>query len=297
MMRAAIAGLGLLLCATGGVLAQAGAGQLPFRDPFYIMPYGTALPNSGFAFVNTSGYTQASCTPVAGTNKNIVIFGQSLAANNSSGTYTVTNPTKVLNFNIFDGKCYQAQYVLLGTTQFGGTSDGSYLTMMGDNLINNDGVAQVVLIPAAVNSTLIAQWASSQTAPYLLDNIATVARRLNAANIIPTEIIWEQGESDCGASTSQSSYSASLAVVIAAIRSVWPSTPIIINSAETYVGGVTCSSVAAAQAAAVNPAAGIFAGANLDSLGSGDRQVDNTHFTVTGAALAAALQEATIVAH
>lgn len=269
-----------------------GTGLLPFLDPFYIYPYSGAgfdAPNTG-----TGSYTSASCSRASGTNKIVVVFGQSLFSNTANDTYTVTNPTKVLNFNIFDGKCYQAKYSLLGA---GGGGNGSALARMGDNLINNDGVAQVIIVPAMVDATFISLWSSPTTLPYLYNNIATVARRMAANSVVPTEIVWEQGESDCALGTSQGNYAAGLTAVIAAIRSVWPAPiPLIINSGESFQSNTTCSAITAAQAAAINNSASIFAGANTDSLGAGDRY-DGTHLNSTGAPAAASLLEAVIVAH
>ena len=270
----------------------AGTGTLPFRDPFYITPYSAAgfdAPNTG-----TGSYTSASCARAAGTNKIVVVFGQSLFSNTANDTYTVANPTKVLNFNIFDGNCYQAKYLLLGA---GGGGNGSALARMGDNLINNDGVAQVIIVPAMVDATFISLWSSPTTLPYLYNNIATVARRMAANNVVPTEIVWEQGETDCALGTSQANYTTGLTAVIAAIRSVWPAPiPLIINSGESFQSNTTCSAITAAQAAAINNPASIFAGANTDSLGAGDRY-DGTHLNSTGAPAAASLLEAVIVAH
>lgn len=270
----------------------AGTGQFPFRDSFYITPYSAAgfdAPNT-----NTSGYTSASCAAAGGTNKVVVVFGQSLFANTANDSYVVSNPTKVLNFNIFDGNCYQAKYFMLGA---GGSGGGSALIRMGDNLISNDSIAQAIIVPAMVDATFISLWSSSTTIPYLYNNIGTVAKRLAAASKTPTEIVWEQGETDCSLGTSQANYAAGLAIVITAIRSVWPAPiPLLINSAETFQSGTTCSGIAGAQAAAINNSASIYAGANTDTLGSGDRY-DGTHLNSTGSPAAASLLEAAIVAH
>lgn len=265
-----------------------GTGFLPLLDPFYIFPYSAAgfdAPNT-----NTGSYTSASCALGGGTNKVVVVFGQSLFANSANDAYVVANPTKVLNFNIFDGNCYQAKYALLGA----GGSGGSPLARMGDNFINNDSVSKAILVPAMVDATWVGLWSSSTTIPYLYNNIAVVSRRMAANSVVPTEIVWEQGETDCGLGTSQGSYAASLATVLTAIRSVWPTTPIILNSAETFQSNTTCASIAAAQAAAITGT--IFAGANTDTLGAGDRY-DGTHFNGTGSAAAAALLETAVMAH
>lgn len=280
-----------------GWMMYLGSGQTPLQDPFFILqPYA----NLAVAMTDNTAYTPASCA-LGGSPKIVVVLGQSLFSNIVNDTYTVSNPTKVLNFNVLDGRstipnagpCYQAQTTLLGSTGNGPTL-GNPLARMGDDLIGL-GVSGVILVPALVGGSSVSQWSVPSTPPYLYNNIAVVARMLAANSLSPTEIVWEQGETDCQNGTSQAAYAASLANVFAGVRSVWPSTPIILNSAETWISGVTCSPIAAAQAAAIGGS--VFAGANTDSLGAGDRQMDNTHFNATGSAAGASLLATAINAH
>jgi hypothetical protein len=286
---------GLFLTLIVGV-AFAASKLPPQLDPLYIYPY-TTNNNAGLAaaFTNTSGYTLAkgtgTCSPASSGTKVIVVLGQSLFSNSTNDSYSVANPTKNLNFNIFDGNCYGSQYTLLGATGTG----GNVLARMADHLITSEGVPGVVLVPATVGGSHIGLWSNPQTPPYLYNLIGVVARRLAAANLSPTEIIWEHGETDCSLGTAQTAYASGLNTVLAAIQRAWPSTPILVNSAETWINGSTCSSIAAAQAAAINGTS-VFAGANTDSLGSLNRW-DDTHFNGVGAVAAAALIAAPVYAH
>lgn len=265
-----------------GFSTYLGTGQAPLMDPFYVAPY----PN----LVGPSGYTQAACP---NTGKVIVSFGQSIWSNSANGSYAVANPTKNLTFNIFDGNCYQTKYAIVGAQTF---SVGSALSMLADNLITNDGIANVILVPAMVDSTVVAQWSNQQPGPYYLyNNIAIVARRLTAANLSPTEIHFAEGTTDCANGVSQGAYAASQALVLSGFRSVWASTPILIDE-ESFSGTSTCPAIQAAQAAALNAGANIFAGANTDSIGVGGRW-DNVHFTSASAATAASLLATAVMAH
>ncbi len=60
-------------------------------------------------------------------------------------------------------------------------------------------------------------------------------------------------------------------------------------SVETWNAGAVWAPVQAAQAAVVNNGAGIYAGANADSLDATNRVSDNIHFNNTGQANLATL--------
>jgi hypothetical protein len=274
-----------------------GTGQSPLQDPFYISP---VLP----APYGPAGYVQVSCTPSAGA-KVVVVMGQSLAENTANDNYAVVNPTKNITFNSFDGNCYQSKYTLVATQSNIPFNDccGSYLARMADNLISIDGVSQVILIPPInqqLDGSLIANWSSSVTPPYLINNIAVIARRLAATGLTPTEIVWELGSSDAEIPTSQAAYTAGLAKIIAAIRSVWPTTPILINT-ESFNGTTTVAGIQAAQASFIDNVT-IFPGANTDTITASGRYIAQPgqtplHFNATGAATAASLLEAAVLAH
>lgn len=308
--RFLLAGFALLIAAAAvaqqpaGWGAYLGSGQNPLLDPFYIAP--TNLPIQG-----AGGYTQASCTLGAGTNKVIVVAGQSLYANTANDSYAVSAPTKNLTFNAFDGNCYQTQYTMVGTFSCpssasgvcGGTfCCGSALARMGDNLINNDGIAKVIIvgpIDQAMVGSLIANWSNPQVYPYLINNLAVVGRRLAAAGLAPTELVWEQGTSDGTAGTSQASYAASLQKIVAAFHSVWPGVPLLINT-ESFWNGSVNTGIQAAQASVVDNVT-VFAGADTDTIGNSGRYSAGgnppTHFNSTGSPQAAALLETAVLAH
>lgn len=101
---------------------------------------------------------------------------------------------------------------------------------------------------------------------------------------------------DCVAGVSQAGYAANLATVIASIRAVYPSGPIFINH-ETWDAGTPCpSTVGAAQDAAVNHAANIWAGGNWDTINNTGRY-DNTRLNASGAASATSLLQTAMHAY
>ncbi len=279
-----------------GYSTYQGTGQFPLSDPFFLAVIAPTLtvftqPTGGYTLANGTG----SCTLSAGTKKIIVVFGQSLSMNYSNPAYSVTNPTKNFTLNPFDGLCYQTQGTLVGTQTT--TTFVSYLAKTADLLITNDSISGgVIIVPMMYGGTTVAQWtkAGATSFPYLYNNIAVAAHRLAALSITPTEIIWEQGTTDAINGTSQGSYTASLAIVIAQFKALWPGVPILINT-ESWNGSAVVTAIQNAQAAAIDNVS-TFAGANTDTITGGGRY-DTLHFNSTGFSSAASLLETAIVAH
>lgn len=241
-------------------------------------PNGSIIPG----WTNVSSKTQVDCTPPASGGIVVEIIGQSLGANWANDNYVVSNTGNVLDFNIYNSGCYQTAYPEAGVT---GVLSASIFARLADNWINAATFQRVVLANAAVGGSGAADWATGA-----LNGIPQIMfKRLQAAHLTLGAVVYEQGEADCIEGTSQSAYSASLATTIANIRQYFTG-PIFINQ-ETYDSGTTCpSTIAAAQIAAVNHSANVWAGANWDVFGSSDRY-DNTHPNATGAAAMAAAEQ------
>jgi hypothetical protein len=259
-------------------------------DPYTLTAtYFQAANNPITVYGNRVGKTQVDCTVSGTTTGVIVVFGQSLAANYTNDSYAVTNTNLIQDFSNLDGGCYLAKYPSIGTTYLSGNGTfGSYLLRLGDAWVTAGNFTRVIFANAAIGGSLVSDWATGA----LAQNITATFRRLQAAKLTVTAVVWEQGENDCSAGTSQANYASSLATVISNIRTFFPAGPIFINQ-ESWVNGTACSAITTAQANAVNHASGIWAGANIDSITATGRQADNTHLNSTGAASAAsALQTA-----
>jgi hypothetical protein len=242
------------------------------------------------AYSNLAGKTKVDCTISGAKTGVIVVFGQSIGANSTNDSYVVANAKAVQDFSNLDGNCYLATYPSIGASFLGsgGPIYGNYLLRLGDLWINGSNFTRVIFANASMGSSAVADWASG----VLARNITATFKRLSDAKLIPTAVIWQQGENDCQTGMTQSNYSANLAKVISNIRVYYPTGPIFINQ-ESWIGGTACPAITAAQSNAVDHASGIWAGANLDSITATGRQTDNTHLNATGAASAAsALQTA-----
>lgn len=255
----------------------------PIPDPYNLVPpvpnvVGGQTNETTPDWNNSNGRTRVSSTSISGTTLTLLLAGQSLITNCVNGTYAPTNST-VFNFNIQDGGIYKAQDPLLGCTGYHPNLPGNpwptghFANRLADKLINAGTATNVILVPLGVGGSNIFDW---QVGGGNNPRIAATAARLASVGLTPDAFMWEQGESNNNGTT-QSSYAGGLSSLISTVQSAWPTKPIFIATAS-FINGTVSSAVQAAQAAAVNHGAGIWAGANADSLGSSCRQSDQTHW-------------------
>lgn len=213
-----------------------------------------------------------------------VALGQSTGACNTEGSsiyandghFTPTSP-KAQNFNVADGAIYPAATPLLGCQGFA----GNWNARGTQKLIDAGLFQRPIVAPVGVGGTRIDQWAPPGI---LFGRVVTLKARLDSRGLVPTFITWMQGEADNSINTSQTSYAASGAALIAGIRALGWNCPIFISQ-TSFDGGTTDSNITAAQASLVNNPAGIYAGPNTDArLGATYRQNGGAspHLTAAG---------------
>jgi hypothetical protein len=278
------------------IFGGAGLALNNFLSPsaYYIYPAGDVITGAD-PVLDLTGRIEVARGDIGPRTAVIVVIGQSLSVNEVPTPYVPVN-TNIDQLNIYDGKLYRAKDPLLGINVSGGlVTDlrGTWMLRMADKLVDAGHFDRVILVPMAVGNTRADQWASEATAPFLFNKINVVGLRLRDAGLPCTAIMWGQGESDTSAGTSQASYTASLNKIIAEFNHAIPNCPILVAQ-ETYYYGATSAAVLAAQASVVNNTT-VFAGENVDSIGSGGRY-DNTHLNETGADTRATLAVAALMA-
>lgn len=215
----------------------------------------------------------------------LLVLGQSQFGNVNPTAYVPANITKINNFNIFDGACYQATGSLLGCTNYtAATEAGNPATRIADTLIANNRCDMVWLITPAVGGTSALNWDVGGTcAP----RITVAVARLAAIGISASRIdgvLWGQGETDGLNGTLQATYAASLGSVIANSRTLGITAPWFVAQ-ETYGGATVFPAIQAAQTGIINHSAGIWAGPNADAIdGTAGNRFDGLHFSDAGAA-------------
>lgn len=229
---------------------------------------------------NLTGRTQKAI-PSASGRAVLLCIGQSTFAAHGEASQ-VTAGANVYNASPYDDRLYDCIDPPLGCTYQDGC--GSIVGRIGDALISASTYSSVILLPIAVNGSAVADWAAGGA---YNARISVALRRLANMGLAPTGVLWMQGEADTTAGTNQTNYGNALASVIATIRgpSDAPAFSGTIFVAQcSYVGGTgTSSAVRAAQAAAVNHGANIWAGPDADSLTGANRDSGGTHWSTTGA--------------
>lgn len=218
----------------------------------------------------------------------LITAGQSNLGNTLTDTHTPVNGEKIDNLNIFDGGVYAAADPLLGSdVAFGG---GHLATRFADQLITNGKYDRVVIVPIAINGTLLSEWEPSGN----LHQLFEVAFHRCAEHGLPvTGVLWAQGESDGLHGRPQAQYEAGFAAMIASIRAAGHSEKWILAK-STYASGAAYPAIQAALLASAN-GSDILTGPDTDSLTGANRE-DGTHFSATGAINATALWVESITA-
>jgi hypothetical protein len=197
-------------------------------------------------------------------------FGQSNSAN--SGEIPRRSGENVYHYD--NGRLYIAQDPL---TPAGGNG-GSVWTRLGDKLLAEKMYDAVVIASIGVGGTKVSQWTpGTELHQILLNTIDALARD----GLPVTHLLWHQGESDAGEKTSTTDYKARFLAMLSGIRQKGVSAPIYVAVATRCGALISDPAIQRAQIELVNPAAGIYAGPNTDTLDNGYRY-DSCHFNDAG---------------
>ncbi|MBS0534407.1 MAG: hypothetical protein JSR72_10155 [Proteobacteria bacterium] len=200
-----------------------------------------------------------------------LIFGQSNGANSGAECYTPKH--RVFNFNLFDGHCYVAQDPLLGCTE----SRGNVMTRMADMAIERGLFDSVLLAPIGVGGSRIEEWTPGGVRHRRLQ---VAIERARERQITFTHLLWHQGESNARADGNGERYAACLRQIHASLRRYGVAAPLFVAQA-TVCRSPPNEAIRAAQRAVVDPALGIVAGPDTDTIGP-EHRFDECHMTASG---------------
>lgn len=233
----------------------------PYRS--WSIKLGIAQPRTA-ARIDTR-LDEASQVACGQPDRVIVIIGQSNVANkvDERGTF----PGNVRNF--YDGKCYKAADPLLGATGATGS--------VWSRIAWQD---EVLLVPLAVGSTMIGDWAPGGP---MYARTSNVLARLDSLGLSPTHIVMHQGEDDAMEATDPAEYEADFQRLLVALKDRTQARVIV--GQTSHCRGVRSEAIIAAQLRAIAQA-GVERGPNTDEL-SKDMRYDDCHFNAAGAQRAA----------
>lgn len=218
----------------------------------------------------------------------IVTIGQSQAANYGSGPKRTAGKATV-NFNVFDGRCYEAMDPLLGATGTG----ANFATALGDLLVTSGQFKTVVLVPIAVGSSPLRAWIPNGQFNH---RIYRTAERLAKVSLKPTLVLWQQGEANTlDDDPGGKFYANGLESVVWSFREAGINAPFLV-ARSTTCGSINKSApdIRNGQLSVLNTAENIYAGPDSDALDYSLRSPDRCHFNEAGIAKLASLWAAAI---
>lgn len=233
-------------------------------------------------FSDITGRTQVAVSLADGVPTLIFITaGQSIISNYNQTPYTPINPTKVLNFNIYNGLIYRLQDPVLGA---GGTG-GSYLGRLGDKLIAADKAQRVIFVTTSIGDTSTWKWLSSSPLGVHNHRLRAAYRYVRLLRWNVDAVLWDQGQGDLGNTSAQ--YQANVIELQNEAKAFGIDVPWFIAKDTLRDTTSTDSVVRAAQAALVNNGAKRYAGPDLDTLSGAANRYDTVHLSTAATDAAA----------
>jgi Carbohydrate esterase, sialic acid-specific acetylesterase len=215
----------------------------------------------------------------------IVALGQSNAGNFGMGRYAATEA--VDNFDPETGTCFSAIDPLLGADGSG----SSFLPRLGDLLIQSGQFKRAIVVSIAVGGASILDLTSIN-----LNRIDNLIAKLRQASVTPTQVLFEQGETDAAGNTTADEYLASLVKLVRQFRSAGYDAPfyVALSTKCDEVHPRNRRVIRAAQVAASNLDLNIRRGPDIDMIGNNGRTHGHCHMNEIGTLAQAALWAAFI---
>ncbi len=242
---------------------------LPLRQPHCDVDDVTSC---GLAETDRPAVSCAAFTTGNPRNAILLTFGQSNSANFGETPYTATS--NVLNFNIHDGKCYASVDPLLGADGDGGSVWGR----LGDQLVASGAFDRVLVIPFGIGGTALREWT---TGGRLHPRVQYAAQQLQLAGIVPTHVLWHQGEDDVREGTSSSEYIEMFAALVKALRDYGINAPVF-PAVASICFNLGSDTIRTAQRALPEHIAGVHPGPDTDALSDMRDRFDYCHFSERG---------------
>jgi Carbohydrate esterase, sialic acid-specific acetylesterase len=258
----------------------------PFKRTLFWFASGRDLDRFDplhLSFRKTAARRNVSVTLFAASPATAVILGvgQSNIANEGDAGARYAPKGDVYNFNFFDGRCYVAKDPLLGAS----IDRSNMLTRLGEFLVERRNYERVLLAPIAHGGTFARDWAPSGR---MFPRLEWTLERLRESRVGITHILWQQGEAEAAESKPDAqAWMRHFMAMVAAIRASGADAPIYVAQC-TICRNDPNETIRAAQRSVVDPAAGIFAGPDIDQIGANERY-DGCHMSAAGLRHAAEL--------
>jgi hypothetical protein len=249
-------------------------------------------------FADPTGRVSVACHSETAKEIVVLTFGQLISANLGEAAYQPRG--NAINFNPNDGHCYVATDPLLGADVGNASHVGSIWGYLCDELLATERWDRCIIAPIAQGDTSMKDWAPGGRSHHL---VRETVEGLRANGLMPSAILYGQGESDASAHADPAAYQAHFNEMAASIRSF--STAPILVAVETicYLENqdlvdtdkdirvakwIGQEAIQRAQRAVVNRDHGIFPGPDLDFISGEVGRWDGCHLSTYGLKAAAA---------
>lgn len=183
---------------------------------------------------------------------------------------------------IADGKCVMATDPLPGSTGRG----GSIWSRLPHYLSAHNLQRPLVLSVMGVDATSIADWTNSQSP--LQQRLMNHIMSMKAQGLLPTVILWQQGEADAKMGTVGATYGAGLTNLAEALMQAGADVPII-TALSTVCRSLPSANIRAAITTQATQDKRFKVGPDTDTLNDATLRVDGCHFSAVGLDQAARL--------
>lgn len=250
-------------------------------DPYALGGNRTEL----FGFRDTTGKMLASAIGVPGeVTKCFIVGGDSMSGNCHQSAYTVVNPSKVLQINVFDGAVYRASDVLMGSGHFDAPNNRNWMIETSDLLIAAGFAHRVIFIPIGVGGAGVVEGAE-----HLYLSFRAAKNRAEALGLTVDAVLCQLGSNDSLTPLATWVTNANLMIDRAALGVPWLWAKTCYNTMEGVLANV------AAGIDQIWTRADVFPGPDTNDL-TGAYRSDIVHFNAAGCSANAARWKAAIVA-
>jgi hypothetical protein len=204
----------------------------------------------------------------------LLVIGQSNAGNSAERRVHTRFPER--NLNLYNGRCYVSGSPLLGSTNV----RGEWITLLGDQLMEQGIYDNIVLIPSAIGGSVIARWADEGD---LNGMLMSTIRGVNELYRV-TDVVWHQGEGDVAMYTRTNTYVNKFESLMHTLARAGVDAPYFMSIASLCfdIGAPSKNWVPDAQRTLIESHGNIVLGVNTDEVVPLEDRHDGCHFGARG---------------
>jgi hypothetical protein len=230
------------------------------------------------SYARLTGYPEKQPTPCPPQTDRTAVFlviGQSNAANSGGQRFRAESGRATA---YFEGKCYAAASPLLGSSGIAGEP----WSAIADRLAGDGSFDQVVLVPAAIAGTALAEWIAGGELHAMLQQVVQDAQQ----HYRFTHVLWHQGETDFSMKTTEDAYLAGFRSLAGDLHAWGVAAPIYVSVAtrceETDAQWSADNPVSRAQRRLASSGEGFALGVDSDSFLKPLDRYDGCHIAGSG---------------